>query len=640
MEVLAFIILGVAILYGKTLLNGYIHDDHGQVEDNVYIHSLVYLPKAITGCIWESAVGNCKETLYYRPLHTLSYLLTYQISPQPWTFHLVNLIYYGVDIFLVIVLVYLLTRNSLLTFLSAFIFLIHPLNSEVVSWISSVPELLYTMFVLLGTIFYFLYREKENLKYLKFVYIFYLFGILSKEPAVFVPFVFLGLDLIYFKKTIPSLLTWKNIRPYVVCILLFIIYMGLRFWVLGGLGTHNILVVTSIQRIYIFTDLFGSYVTKLLWPSPLSFFYTFHPSYQVFGFHFLAAVLLLLGFGGLFFIAWRKRWRTVLFCLIWFLVFLSPSLVFINSIGENLFAERHVFASTISFSILVAMLLERLWRRQKAIVIGCLVIVGILAGSVIYSRNELWKDDVSIATDALKKNPDADLLRYNLAVIYRDKGETDLAKEEFKKILDRGEWTGIYKAYNNMGDIYRSDKNYDEAARYFKKAIQANPLHRAAYNNLGAMYLERGDIPSSVTFLCKALLIDPSFQPANTNYDYAAATVQKMDDVSFQALYQNVVNGKVFQPSLKKNTIILRSKDCSNPQGCLLVFSAQLQKNEFLFPFLISGQTSSGKLVRMLYTGFDPATNNITLGIDQKFADSKIHFIFPTCDSVYYEVSL
>ena len=271
--VLLVFIIGVAIFYGNTLQNGFVHDDHGQVEQNTYVHSFSSLPKVITGCIWESAVGNCKATYYYRPLQSFSYMLAYQIYSSPWIFHLVNLVYFTLTVFLIFVLVRLLTKNFLISFFSALIFLIYPLNNEVVNWIATVPELLYVIFVLLATIYYFFYRNRQKSKYLIFVYLFYGLGIFSKEPAVFLPFIFLILDLTYFKQKISPLFKWKNLKPYIICTIIFLIYMGLRFWVLGGLGTDPAYKLGIAQRIYIFFDLFAQYVQKLFWPYPLNLFY-------------------------------------------------------------------------------------------------------------------------------------------------------------------------------------------------------------------------------------------------------------------------------------------------------------------------------------------------------------------------------
>ena len=75
---LAIFAILIAIFYGNTLANDFVHDDVGQVVLNQYIQSPQYILRAFNGCIWESQMGDC--FLYYRPIHTLSYIFTWMLS--------------------------------------------------------------------------------------------------------------------------------------------------------------------------------------------------------------------------------------------------------------------------------------------------------------------------------------------------------------------------------------------------------------------------------------------------------------------------------------------------------------------------------------------------------------------------------
>lgn len=593
-ELLVLIVFafGVAIFYGNTLKNGFVFDDHGQVEQNIYIQSVNYLPKIISGCIWESTVGNC-NVHYYRPLQPLSYLLTYQISTKPWVFHLINLIYFTISIFLVFILVKLLTKNFLIGFLSALIFFAHPINNESVNWIATVPELLYTIFTLSATIFYFLYRKEKNPRYLVPTYIFYGLGVFSKEPAALLPLIFLTLDLTYFKQRASVLLHWKNIKPYLTYTIIFFIYMGLRLWVLGGFGginsTYNI---TIIQRIYIFFDLFSLYIQKLFYPFPLNIYHHFQPSYQFLSLHFLIIILTTFGYLTLGLIAWKKQWFVVIFGLVWFLVMLLPSLIFVNP--ENLFAERYVFTSTIGFSIITALFLGWLWQRikiGKVVVIGLVIIALLLLLITTYQRNTIWQNDVSLFTDTLQKSPDADLIRYNLTLEYLKNNNLTRAVELLTQIIKNGTWIHTNRVYGNLGELY----------------------------------LEQGKILESLPYLCKAETV---------NLDLAAKQIEPLDNKTFMLLNSQMLQKWILS---NKNSITLKTKDCSLPQGCLLIFSSTLPKNEFLFPFLVVGKTTSNEVVRSRYFEFNPQTSEIALGIDHQFESSNIHFWFPTCGGIFYE---
>ncbi len=123
-KVAVLILLTVAIFYGTAVSNGFVLDDWPVIVDNPYVQSIRHLPRAITGCIWEAQLGTCQgTTLHYRPWHTLSYLLTWQISPQPWAFHLVNLIYLAVTAYLVYAVIVLITKRVSVAALTTLIFI-------------------------------------------------------------------------------------------------------------------------------------------------------------------------------------------------------------------------------------------------------------------------------------------------------------------------------------------------------------------------------------------------------------------------------------------------------------------------------------------------------------------------------------
>lgn len=623
------ILILVAIFYGSTLKNGFIHDDHGQVETNTYIHSLMYLPKILTGCIWESAVGNCKETYYYRPLQSLSYLATYQLSSEPWVFHVVNLVYFSAAVFLTYVLVTLLTENVWLGVLTALIFLIHPLNTEVVNWVAAVPELLYTIGVLVATIYYILYRKKKNAAHQIGVYIAYALAIFAKEPAVFLPFIFVTLDFVYFHTTITSFMRWKHLKIYVYCCSIFAVYMALRFWVLGGLGSDPTTTQTLFQHISIFFDLFGKYLSKLFWPYPLNLFYPYHPQYGVSDAHFLVGIGLFVLYIGFLIVSWVRRWRMVVVALVWYGIFLAPSLLFTSSIGENLFAERHVFASTIGFALLVAMLFQYFWKQgqwQKVALsmLGLVVVIGSLG--VIYQRNTLWQSDETIYADTLTKSPDADLIRYNLAYLYEEAGKTDLAKVQYNVIVERGVWRGLGKVYNNLGNMTRKAGDLSSAEDYFKRAIAFDPVHVESFSNLGAMNFEQGNFIQSLAYLCKANQINPTFQNANDNLDHLVQTVQSMDLSTFTSLFKKLTGS----PELA-----LQNQDCLSGDACLLTFRPDMTSQNYPLSFLIAGQTSKGTLIRPRRVGTKQSTGELILDIDKKWAKDRLHFFFPTCESVF-----
>src|SRR5260370_6800990 len=86
------VLLLVLLVYCNTLLNGFVYDDHFQVEQNPYVQSLKYVDKIFTTTVW-SFQGLEGKTNYYRPLMILGFLVCNKVfQGYPFGFHLANLL--------------------------------------------------------------------------------------------------------------------------------------------------------------------------------------------------------------------------------------------------------------------------------------------------------------------------------------------------------------------------------------------------------------------------------------------------------------------------------------------------------------------------------------------------------------------
>src|ERR1700680_994636 len=80
------------LVYFNTLLNGFVYDDHFQVEQSPYVRSFKYLDKILTTTVW-SFQGLEGKTNYYRLLMTLGFLVCNKVFHAfPFGFHLVNVL--------------------------------------------------------------------------------------------------------------------------------------------------------------------------------------------------------------------------------------------------------------------------------------------------------------------------------------------------------------------------------------------------------------------------------------------------------------------------------------------------------------------------------------------------------------------
>src|SRR5260221_10205346 len=129
-----FFFVIIALFYGNTVLNGFVHDDILDIQQNLYLQSWEHFPKIFTTCIDTYLLVDCQKLgYYYRPIGSLSYFLDFRISAQPWIFHLTNLIYLYVISLLLYALLKKLLRRSDTAFFGVIFFLCHPLISETVN---------------------------------------------------------------------------------------------------------------------------------------------------------------------------------------------------------------------------------------------------------------------------------------------------------------------------------------------------------------------------------------------------------------------------------------------------------------------------------------------------------------------------
>lgn len=432
---LNYIILLVIVIsfYGNTLTNGFVHDDVWQVQKRS-------ISQVFTSCIAEEIVGGCERGFYWRPMQYLSYYFTIFASSEPWVFHLVNLIYLWIAGVLVLWLMKMLFESSKLWFLplvSAVIFIAHPVNSEVVNWVSATPELLSTIFGLLTLLFY-----------LKKLYLFsvsfFFLALLSKETsAIVVPLMLFFLSVI----SIKSKGILKNVKPLFFYLIPLGLYLVLRSVVLGRVvyKYEGYWELTFLDQLYTNLALLPHYLLKLVWPLPLSFQPFVEPTrafiWEVaLGFGVLLMILILLG------VMWFKRQYLLVFGFILIFAGILPALVFINKIGQFLFSERYLFFSTVGFGVVAAEIIVRtVVRTSPRLAPGrrvqpLLVLLGVflIFGSwfVVVQRARDWKDNelsyrAMIRVD--ERNWNAHL---GLGRLYAANSDLDLAKQEYKRVLE------------------------------------------------------------------------------------------------------------------------------------------------------------------------------------------------------------
>lgn len=482
--------------YVNTLLAGFVYDDNFQVVANPYAHSFRHLREIFTTTVW-SFEGAAGVTNYFRPMMTLGYLLTYQISGLvPFSFHLVNLALNCVAIWLVFVLLRRFSGERV-ALIAAGLFALHPIHTEPVAWIAAVTDLQLTVFYLGAFLLYLRLPETERRMRARLILgVVFLLALLSKEQAMTLP-VLATIFEYFYREDRSATTAWEKLSRIGPLWGVAACYLAVRTFILGGVASvlmrpnlswHDTLL-SSIA-------LLGRYIGKLVWPAHFAAFYVFHPSR---GFTDAA---VLLGFAGLaacgflFLLLWK---RAHLLSFAFFLIFLPLGPV-LNArwMPASVFAERYLYLPSVGFCWLAGWAAVKIWNREgppllHPVARAIPVLVGSLA--LVYAartvtRNRDWTSDEVLFRQALQSQGDASLVRSDLGAVYYNHGDLAEAERQWQEALAYGP-TNVF-ALDNLALLRQHQHRYQESLDYSWRAIRDKPEYTMAHVNFAETLSDLG----------------------------------------------------------------------------------------------------------------------------------------------------
>ena len=541
---LCLILLIVFGAFSSCLKNGFVNwDDDNYIVNNTAISSV--------------STANLKNIFssffvgHYQPLTILSYALDHHFYKlNPLGYHLTNLILHLLNSLLVFYLIYLLSGNIIVSFITAILFGLHPLHVESVAWVSERKDVLYSFFFLLSCIIYLYYLTKGNKSryYLLSLFLF-LCSLLSKSMAVTLPLLLLLLD--YYLKRKPGKALFLDKIPYFILSIIscLIVFFGVILF--GGIRQEAHFSFFSTLSVASYAIIF--YLGKLFLPIKLSCLYPYYnfeynPTYL----YSIIAVILL----GILVVLSVKYTRKLLFGMLLFLITLLPTLQFIPN-SSVIVADRYTYISSIGIFFIIATLIYWLYNKKLKVLALILAIFIISAFSIMtYNRCKVWKDGVMLWSNALANYSDSPVifnnrrLAYNnLGAAYAVKGEHDKAVYAYKKAIEADPYDP--ESYNNLGVSLLDIKEYDKAFPAFIKAIELKPDYVKAYSNLCAACGITGNFKQAIKVCGKAVELDPHLASAQYNLS-VAYYFDKQYNLAFAHLESAVKLGWVPDPGYLK----------------------------------------------------------------------------------------
>jgi tetratricopeptide (TPR) repeat protein len=508
---IALLILLAVACYGNSLFNSFVYDDEQQILQNPYVKSWHYLPQIFGSTVW-SFVGVAGVTNYYRPLMTFAFLVLWQIFGDiPFGFHLFNVTLNAAVVVMVFCAGRRLFPDPRIAWVAAALFALHPVHTEVVNWIAAVPELELTFFVLL-TFLLFTQLDHHDWKLSLATVASFVLALLSKEPAtMFVP---LAIAFEHFvrpgNERTPTAVKIVRYAPFCIAAAGYLLLRISLFGKLAPVLQHP--KVTWPQAIYSAFALIAGYTKYLLWPAPLSAFHVFHPSMSPAELPVLLGIAVVLLAGLLIFYLY-KRSPAAAFCIFWMGITIAPML---NArwMASNVFTERYLYLPSVGFCWLVAWYAVKLWsgRRSTTIIPHALLVVVAAAMAsislvVILRRNLVWRDDMTLYSRTLQTNPDAAIIRSNIATLYFDMNQLDRAGREWETALAQKPDNVV--TMNALGFLYTNQGRYREAESMLKRAIDMKPLWGSPHYSYGILLQKTDRMPQALAEFERAVYLSP-----------------------------------------------------------------------------------------------------------------------------------
>jgi len=245
------------VLYLSVLDAPFIYDDFHLVVNNYLITSFQYIPKVFKDVFDFGSTG-----LPARPLQIISYMLDYKIwGFNPWGYHFTNIIIHIVNSLLIYILSLFFVKVRKEAFLTALLFVIHPINTNAVSYISGRADLLAGAFSFISLILFFKFLDNHKNSVLILSLLSFIAAILSKEIALIVPLLLSIYVVIFYR---------SYLRYLIYHLAAAIIYLLLRLP--GSLAATFIKPALS-ERLLTAPSLFFRYLKMIFFPHNLRLSY-------------------------------------------------------------------------------------------------------------------------------------------------------------------------------------------------------------------------------------------------------------------------------------------------------------------------------------------------------------------------------
>ena len=521
--IFAVVLAAVTIFaYRPAWHGGFLWDDDAYVINN----ELLTAPDG-----WQRVWFSLDSPSQYFPL-TYS---TFRIEHALWGlntigYHWVNLLLHVANAFLVwAVLARLRVPCS---WLAAAIFALHPVQVESVAWITERKNVLMGFFFLLTLLAWIAFVDERSRRpwiFYCLALICYVLALSAKATACTLP---AALFLILWLQKKP--ITMRRLMQIVPFVVLGI-GMGLLavWWERYHQGTNRgvFIFLSPIERILVASRAVWFYLSKIFWPSNLTFIY---PRWNISPADLFDYIWLLACIAACVAIYFLRRYfgRSIEVAAAFFVTTLSPVLGFIMlfTFRYTFVADHYQYLACIGPIALasagIASLSDKFAKFRAVIVSAALLVVASL-GTLTWRQAATYRDIETLWRTTLARNPECWMAHTNLGLVLFQKGQIDDAIAHYRSALQmQPDW---WDAEYNLGTALLAKGQVDEAILHCEKAVSMRPTDPDAQVSLGNLLLQKGRIDDAIAHYQKAITVRPDHFLARYGLGHALLEKGELD---------------------------------------------------------------------------------------------------------------
>ncbi len=545
----------LAVVVGGVYANGldvpFTLDDRHSIVENPAIRDAGNIGKFFTDPQTFSILPGRRM---FRPFLLTSYLVNHSIfgyNPAGW--HFCNLGIHWLSSLFVAGLVLVLTRRRWLALGMGLVFAVHPVNTEVVDYVSSRSASLVGVFFFGSFLLHRLWRERARVKAYRWAAVAaYAAGLLVKENIIVLPAIMWLSDRLLDKEREESFA--DDVRRYAPFAAVAVVYLIVRN---AALSLDTVAVDNPVrgygENLLTQLSVLVYYIRFVLWPNDLNIYHHF-PEFSTLwkaGAPILAwpgvSVVILAGIA---FAIVRSRSRLAMLGGAWYIISLLPeTLIPLN----QLVAERRLYVPLFGLLLVAGAVAERLLRsprkRDKRTLAVATAAMVVFFSMLTVHRNYVYSSEKRLWEDAVSKAPQSENTYQSLGYVYEQAGEPDKARRQWRvahelapnnpdimrnlavalnKTGKHREALDLIKkaleiepnsahGHYNLGSIYVNLDRMEKAEAAFRKAIEISPGYTTPYNNLAVIHINKGEYEKARRLLEKTLSIDPNQPTAREN---------------------------------------------------------------------------------------------------------------------------